>query len=84
MAESKIRIARLTTAPGCAKELSAVYKLARYGTIHSSDAARLASILTAIKQCLETSALETRIDGVERALGLGRPVIKLIPRDVKP
>ena len=85
MSEGKIRIARLTTAQGCAKELGSVYRLARRGVVHSSDAARLASILTAIKSCLETSELEVRIDRIEHALGVAaKPAIRLVPKDAKP
>jgi hypothetical protein len=84
MVDTKIRIANLTTIQGVARELASVYRMGRRGTIDTGDCARLAGVLTAIKSCLETSALELRIDGIERAVGLAKPVVKLVPKDAKP
>jgi Putative transposase of IS4/5 family (DUF4096) len=62
------RIGRLTTVGQVATELGRLYRHARWGEIPVSDASRLATILAAMRQCLEASELERRITGMEAAL----------------
>jgi len=64
----RIRIGRLTTVGQVAAELGRLYRHARWGEIAVADASRLATILTAMRQCLEASELERRIGEMEVAL----------------
>ena len=64
----RTRIGRLTTVGQVAAELGRLYRQARWGEIPSAEASRLATILTAMRQCLESSDLETRIAEMEAAL----------------
>ena len=49
-------------------ELGRLYRQARQGSVSTQDAARLATILAAMRQCLEASELERRIGEMEAAL----------------
>jgi hypothetical protein len=64
----RIRIGRLTTVGQVAAELGRLYRHARWGEIPVGDASRLATILAAMRQCLEASELERRIAEIEAAL----------------
>ena len=64
----KIRIGRLTTVGQVAAELGRLYRQARRGDVAVADASRLATILAAMRQCLEASELERRIADMEAAL----------------
>ena len=48
-----------------ASELGRLYRSARRGELDKSEAAKLAFILTALRQCLEISAVEDRIAALE-------------------
>ena len=61
---------RTDSAGGIRKELSAVYADARRGTIDSSDAYRLASILHMLSKVVETSELADQLDQLEDATDL--------------
>lgn len=67
-AKRKVRIGRLTSVGRVAIELGRLYRQARRGDVTTQDAARLATILAAMRQCLEASELERRIDEMEAAL----------------
>ena len=64
----KVRIGRLTTVGQVAAELGRLYRQARRGDVAVADASRLATILAAMRQCLEASELERRIGEMEAAL----------------
>jgi hypothetical protein len=64
----RIRIGRLTTVGQFAAELGRLYRQARRGDVAVADASRLATILAAMRQCLEASELERRIGEMEAAL----------------
>jgi hypothetical protein len=64
----RIRIGRLTTVGQVAAELGRLYRQARRGDVAVADASRLATILAAMRQCLEASELERRIGEMEAAL----------------
>jgi hypothetical protein len=66
----RIRIGRLTTVGQVAAELGRLYRQARRGEVPVTDASRLATILTAMRQCLEASELERRITEMEAALAV--------------
>lgn len=69
MAEKrKVRIGRLLTIGQVAAELGRLYRQARRGDVAVADASRLATILVAMRQCLEASELERRIAEMEAAL----------------
>jgi hypothetical protein len=64
----RIRIGRLTTVGQVAAELGRLYRQARRGDVAVADASRLATILAAMRTCLEASELERRIVELEAAL----------------
>jgi hypothetical protein len=64
----RIRIGRLTTVGQVASELGRLYRQARRGDVAVADASRLATILAAMRTCLEASELERRIAEMEAAL----------------
>jgi hypothetical protein len=64
----KVRIGRLTTVGQVAAELGRLYRQARRGDVAVADASRLATILAAMRQCLEASEVESRIAEMEAAL----------------
>ena len=66
----RIRIGRLTTVGQVASELGRLYRQARRGDVPVTDASRLATILAAMRQCLEASELERRIGEMEAALAV--------------
>jgi hypothetical protein len=69
MAEKrKVRIGPLTSVGQVAGELGRLYRQARRGDVAVADASRLATILAAMRQCLEASELERRIAEMEAAL----------------
>jgi hypothetical protein len=51
-----------------AAELGRLYRQARRGDVAVADASRLATILAAMRQCLEVSEVESRIAAMEAAL----------------
>jgi cell division protein ZapA (FtsZ GTPase activity inhibitor) len=63
----KVRIGPLTTVGQVAGELGRLYRQARRG-LPVADASRLATILAAMRTCLEASELERRIADMEAAL----------------
>jgi hypothetical protein len=63
-----IRIGCLTTVGQVAAELGRLYRQARRGDVAVADASRLATILAAMRTCLEASELERRIAEMEAAL----------------
>jgi hypothetical protein len=72
----RIRIGRLTTVGEVAAELGRLYRQARRGDVAVTDASRLATILAAMRQCLEASELERRIGEMEAALAVNpNPVV---------
>jgi hypothetical protein len=73
----KVRIGRLTTVGQVAAELGRLYRQARRGDVPVADASRLATILAAMRQCLEASELERRITEMEVALAVNtNPVVQ--------
>lgn len=66
-----VRIGRLTTVMEVAAEIGRVYRDARHEKIDASLGNRLASILSAMRQCLETAEFERRIAQIEAAVAKG-------------
>jgi hypothetical protein len=64
----KPRIGRLTTVGQVAAELGRLYRQARWGEVPVADASRLATILAAMRQCLEAGEFERRIAEMEAAI----------------
>ena len=54
------------------------YRQARRGDVAVADASRLATILAAMRQCLEASELERRIGDMEAALAPERPTPSIV------
>jgi hypothetical protein len=75
----KIRIGRLTTVGQVAAELGRLYRQARRGDVPVTDASRLATILAAMRQCLEASELERRIVEMEAALAVNTSPGSVLP-----
>ncbi len=73
------RIGRLTTVGQVAAELGRLYRQARRGDVAVADASRLATILAAMRQCLEASELERRIAEMEAALSPAGPTHPIVP-----
>jgi hypothetical protein len=63
-----VRIGRLTTVMEVAAEIGRVYRDARHDKIDAALGNRLASILSAMRQCLETAEFERRIAQIEAAV----------------
>ncbi len=59
------RVGRLDGIAGVVKELGRVYRDARSGRLASSDATRLAYVLSTIRQAIETGELAARLDALE-------------------
>jgi hypothetical protein len=64
----KVRIGRLRTVGEVAAELGRLYRAARHDDIESTYANRLANILSAMRQCLETAEFERRLADIEAAV----------------
>jgi hypothetical protein len=65
---TKLRIGRLHTLGEVAAELGRLYKEARRGGVPVVDASRLATILSALRECLKASDMELRIVELEAML----------------
>ena len=65
------RIGKLTTVMDVAAEIGRVYRDARHNKIDAVLGNRLANILSAMRQCLETAEFERRIAEIEAAVGRG-------------
>ena len=59
------KVGRLTTVGEVAAELGRLYRLTRWGQVPTQDASRLATILSAMRQCLEASDIERRLAELE-------------------
>lgn len=68
-----VKIGKLTTVMEVAAELGRIYRDARCERIDSSLANRLANILSAMRQCLETAEFERRIAEIETAVAKAVP-----------
>ncbi len=66
-----VKIGKLTTVMEVATELGRIYRDARCERIDASFANRLANILSAMRQCLETAEFERRIAEIEAAVSRG-------------
>ena len=73
------RIGRLNTVLEVAAELGKVYRDARHSKIDSALGSRLANILSAMRQCLETAMFEQRIAQLE--LAVTRSTSRFAPLD---
>jgi hypothetical protein len=69
----KVRIGRLTTVMEISVELGRIYRAARRNDIESSYANRLANILVAMRQTMETAQLEKRLDDIEAKIAGKEP-----------
>jgi hypothetical protein len=59
------------------RELGRLYRAARRGDIETSDASKLASVLSIMRQCLEASDVEQRMALLEKALAEPNNVVPL-------
>jgi hypothetical protein len=64
----RVKIGRLTSVGRVAIELGRLYRQARWGEVPVVDASRLATILAAMRQCLEAGEFERRIAEMEAAI----------------
>ena len=64
----RVKIGRLTSVGRVAIELGRLYRQARHGEVETIEAYRLATILSAMAKCLETSAFEERLAAMEAAV----------------
>jgi hypothetical protein len=64
----RVKIGRLTSVGRVAIELGRLYRQARYGEVETIEAYRLASVLTAMARCLETTEFERRLAEMEAAI----------------
>jgi hypothetical protein len=62
------RIGQLTSVGRVAIEVGRIYRAARRGDIDSIEAYRLASVLSVMAKCLETTEFERRITEMETAI----------------
>ena len=69
----------MTTVGQVAAELGRLYRQARRGDVAVTDASRLATILAAMRQCLEASELERRIGEMEAALAPAGSTHSIVP-----
>ena len=56
----RVKLGRLTSVGRVAIELGRLYRQARHGEVETIEAYRLATILSVMAKCLETSAFEER------------------------
>lgn len=63
---AKVRIGRLDTVGGVVTEMARVYREMRRGQTDGQQGERLIRSLTAIRQGLEVSDIETRLDALEQ------------------
>jgi alanyl-tRNA synthetase len=79
-----VRIGKLQTVMQVAAELGRVYRDMRHEKIDSAYGNRMASVLTAMRQCFEASEFERRIAEIEAAVlkasGRGAPESRDIMR----
>jgi hypothetical protein len=75
----RIRIGRLTTVGQVAGELGRLYRQARRGDVAVADASRLATILAAMRTCLEASETERRVAELEAALAPAGSSHSIVP-----
>jgi hypothetical protein len=73
-----VRIGRLTTVMEVAAEIGRVYRDARHNKIDAVLGNRLASILSAMRQCLETAEFERRIASIEAAVAKASPSSRVV------
>jgi hypothetical protein len=66
-----LRSAPLTSVQNVGIEIARVYRRTKKGEIPTSDGYRLVMILSALKQCLESSALEQRLAALEAQADIG-------------
>jgi hypothetical protein len=76
------RIGQLTSVGRVAIEVGRIYRAARRGDIDSIEAYRLASVLSVMAKCLETTAFEQRIAELEGILAQQRKAESFRPRIV--
>ena len=69
--DNRKRTPPLTSLQNIGIELARLYRRAKRGEITTSDGYKLAQILVALKQCLETAALEQRLADLEAAVAHG-------------
>ncbi len=65
LGKGPVRVGGLDTIGRVCTELGRVYRAARRGDVGTSDASRLANILTALRMGLEVGALEDRLRRLE-------------------
>ena len=66
--DNRKRTPPLTSLQNIGIELARLYRRAKRGDITTSDGYKLAQILVALKQCLETAALEQRLADLQAAV----------------
>ncbi len=62
----RTRVGRLDSLGGVVRELGAVYREARMGTLDVKEASRLAAILSILRTAIEGGAIEHRLAELER------------------
>jgi hypothetical protein len=78
--KAKVRIGRLTSVGMIGVEIGRLYRLARRGDIETIEAYRLASVLSVMAKCLETTEFERRIAEMEAAIAQRETVEHFRPK----
>ena len=76
----RVKIGRLTSVGRVAIELGRLYRQARHGEVETIEAYRLATILSVMAKCLETSAFEERLAEMEAAVAKRETVEHFRPK----
>jgi hypothetical protein len=66
--KAKIRIGKITSVARIGAELGRLFRGVRLGTIDSTEAVRMTTILLGMKQCMETAEFEERIAAIEASV----------------
>jgi hypothetical protein len=78
--QRRVRIGKLTSVGRVAIELGRLYRQARYGEVETIEAYRLASVLSVMAKCLETSEFERRLAAMETAVAQRETVEHFRPK----
>ena len=76
----RVKIGRLTSVGRVAIELGRLYRQARHGEVETIEAYRLATILSAMAKCLETSEFERRLAEMETTIAQREAVEHFRPK----
>jgi hypothetical protein len=76
--KKSVRIPRLNSVARVGAEIGKLYRLMRHEELNTPDGKRMVESLLALKACLETSEIETRLKAIEEAVIGKRPAAQLL------